>query len=77
MDPAAVSPTVIVRSRRELEPYSDLILKLCQPGMKFEDLRAELADRGIHARYALCDSYRSLWTYFLAVKKSYVVFVRG
>jgi hypothetical protein len=69
MDSAAISPTVIIRSRRELEPYGDLIVELCQPGMKFERLSAALADRGVCARYALCDTYRSLLTNFLAVKR--------
>ncbi|KAN0095067.1 TPR-like protein [Hyaloscypha variabilis] len=58
MDSAAISPTVIIRSRRELEPYGDLILELCQPGMKFERLSAALADRGVYASKKIVRSVR-------------------
>ena len=70
MKSSTVVQRVTIRSRRELEPYGDLILELLgRPGMKFNDLPAALAEQGIFAKYSLHGSLRSASTNPLAVKR--------
>ncbi|KAE9380872.1 TPR-like protein [Stipitochalara longipes BDJ] len=59
MESSTEERRVIIRSRRELEPYGDLILKLlARPGMKFNDLPAALAEQGIYANEKIIRSVR-------------------
>ena len=70
MESSTEERRVIIRSRRELEPYGDLILKLlARPGMKFNDLPAALAEQGIYAKYSLHGSHRSASTNSFTVKR--------